>query len=99
MVASDVHPRDVFVTLGLLGTLGSAGCGGGGGSDGMALISGSVTGQYAGSPFTPAFGFAQDVEGTGLIGLAGNAIGCGPSEAPEGVTALDGSFEVSVCAD
>ena len=53
----------------------AAGCGGSAAGD--PLLSGSVSGSYAGASFTPDFGFATIYQGTGLIGLADTSVHCG----------------------
>src|ERR1041384_1632431 len=40
------------------------------------LVSGSVAASYAGTPFTPGFGFATIYMGEGLIGFADGNVHC-----------------------
>src|SRR5688572_18645433 len=61
----------------LLGILFLGACGGGGGEP---LISGSVTGEYAGEPFTAVNGFATIVEDTPLMAMGEGGIGCGSED-------------------
>jgi len=49
-------------------------CGGGGG--GEPLISGTLTGDYAGDAFTATFGFASAYQGVLIIGLGDGGIDC-----------------------
>ncbi len=63
-----------------------------GGSDsGEPLISGSMTGEYDGHSFSPAFGFATLNKGAGLIAVGDGPIHCGTesaNEPPSGTNAL-----------
>jgi hypothetical protein len=76
----------------------------GGGDSGEPLISGAVTGEYAGSAFTPEFGFATVYETTPIVGLGDGAVNCGSPERndpPPGNTAilLLPSFDVATHSD
>jgi hypothetical protein len=78
----------VMAALGALVAVGA--CGGGEGS-GDPLVSGSLTGEYKGQPFVPAFGFATIYQGSNLIGLGDGPINCASpqrSEPPSGTNAL-----------
>ncbi|HEY4176770.1 MAG TPA: hypothetical protein VGM90_08065 [Kofleriaceae bacterium] len=48
-----------------------------GGDSGAPIESGSVSGSYKGTAFTPKFGFATVYQGTPLLGLATSGVGCG----------------------
>ena len=68
----------------------SAACGGGGGG-GEPLLSGSLTGDYAGSAFTPSSGFATLYEDTLIIGVGNGDLHCGSpaqNDPPPGINAI-----------
>jgi len=76
--------------LALSGLVAIVGCGGGG-TPGDPLISGSLTGEYEGQPFTPTFGFATLYEGTTIIGLGDGDLNCASpaqNEPPPGTNAI-----------
>ncbi len=57
--------------------LGLCACGGGDDESGEPLISGSMTGEWDGSSFTPANGFATVYNAVNLIGVGDGPIHCG----------------------
>ncbi|HVV49269.1 MAG TPA: hypothetical protein VHO06_06410 [Polyangia bacterium] len=62
----------------------------GGGATGEPLVSTSLTGQFAGQSFTPAFGVATVYQGSNLIAVGDGPINCGSTAAndpPMGTTA------------
>ncbi len=62
-----------------------------GGDSGEPLLSGSMTGEYDGHSFTPAFGFATLYKGAGLIGVGDGPLHCGSESSmapPSGTNAL-----------
>ena len=61
-----------------VGTLGLA-CGGGG-EPGVPLVSTTLTGEYAGRAFTPAFGFATTYMDRAVMGLGDGELHCGSAE-------------------
>lgn len=77
--------------LSLVAVLGSA-CG----SDeaGEPLLSATITGEYDGHPFTPAFGFATIRNGTGFIAVGDGPIHCGSENAPDPPSGTNASFGV-----
>ncbi|CAN5903852.1 hypothetical protein BH11MYX3_BH11MYX3_21490 [soil metagenome] len=69
--------------------LGLAACGGS--DSGEPLLAGSMTGEYNGHSFTPAFGFATLYNGAGLIVVGDGPIHCGTESAndpPSGTNAV-----------
>jgi len=65
----------------LLATLLAAiGCGGGAASEPEPLLSTTLTGQYKGQTFTPAFGVATLYQGSNLIALGDGPINCGSAQ-------------------
>jgi hypothetical protein len=67
-----------------------AGCGGGG-ADPIPLLSGSVSGEYAGDAFTASFGFATVYEEIDIIALGDGNLHCGSPESanpPDGTNAI-----------
>jgi hypothetical protein len=80
-----------LVTAALGALVAVAACGGGGEGPGDPLVSGSLTGQFKGQAFVPAFGFATIYQGSNLIGLGDGPLNCSSperSEPPSGTNAL-----------
>jgi len=70
-----------------------AACGGGGEGVGEPLVEGTLTGEYKGQPFVPAFGFVTLYQNTNLIGLGDGPINCASpqrTEPPSGTNAMFG---------
>jgi hypothetical protein len=67
-----------------------AGTGCGGGTAGEPLVSTTLTGQFNGQPFKPAFGVATVYQGSNLIALGDGALDCASTQQndpPMGTTA------------
>jgi hypothetical protein len=66
-----------------------------GGDSGEPLVAGSLTAEYAGVPYVPAFGFATLYQGGGLIALGDGPLHCGsessnaPPSGDNAVASLD----------
>ena len=63
---------------------------GGGGSAGEPLLSGTLTGQFNGQSFTPAFGVATVYQGSNVIALGDGPLNCASAQQndpPMGTTA------------
>jgi hypothetical protein len=78
------------VVLGL-SVLALAGCGGGGAGAGEPLLSGALTGEYAGESFTPEFGFAALYHDKPVIALGAGPLNCASltqAEPPADVNAV-----------
>lgn len=74
----------------VLGAVVAASCGGGG-APGEPLVSGSLTGDYKGQPFTPMFGFSTVYQGAQLLGVGDGALNCASplqNDPPPGTSAL-----------
>jgi hypothetical protein len=79
----------LFVGLGALVAI--TGCGGGGGGAGEPLVTGTLSGDYKGHAFTPAFGFATIYSGTNLIGVGDGPLNCDSPDSstpPRGTNAV-----------
>lgn len=74
---------------------------GGSGSSGDALLSGEVSGEFAGEAFAPGFGFATRYEGSPLIGISEDGLGCGSEQMaspPDGRGVIVSDFTFAVGA-
>lgn len=71
--------RPLLTTV-LATLLAAMGCGGGATSQPEPLLSTTLTGQYKGQPFTPAFGVATLYQGSNLIALGDGPINCGSAQ-------------------
>lgn len=80
------------VTTGSLVAL--AACGGGGGGAGVPLVSGSLTGEYKGQAFTPAFGVATVYQGSNLIAVGDGPLNCGSAQRPDPPAGTNAIFEL-----
>lgn len=78
-----------LIAIGLL----AAACGGGGG-DGEPLISGSMTGSYAGDSFAPDAGFATIYMDTPLIGVGDGNVNCDSPNRSDPPSGLFAGFSV-----
>jgi hypothetical protein len=82
--------RNPLVSTVLGAGLALAACGGGEGP-GEPLVAGSLTGEYKGAAFTPAFGFVTLYNGGNLIGLGDGPLNCASpqrQDPPSGTNAL-----------
>ncbi len=67
---------------------GAVGCGG---DEGEPFLSGSMTGEYDGTSFTPEFGFATPFQSGAIIGVGDGNVACGTEDdnaPPEGRNAI-----------
>jgi len=73
----------------------AAGCGGGGGAAaGEPLVAGSLTGEYKGQTFTPAFGFATLYQGSNLIGVGDGPLNCASAQQPDPPTGTNALIDL-----
>jgi hypothetical protein len=86
--------RSVVVGLGIAVAVAVLGCGGGGDA-GEPLLSGSLSGDYEGHAFTPAFGFATIYSGTNLIGLGAGPLNCDSPERNDPPAGINAAFTLS----
>ena len=78
-----------LLTVTLAALLAAPACGGG--VAGEPLVSTTLTGQFNGQSFTPAFGVATVYQGSNLIALGDGALNCAPpqqNDPPMGTTAI-----------
>ena len=79
--------------IALGGLFAFAGCGGGGAA-GEPIMSGALTGQYAGEAFTPTFGFATLYHDTPLIGVGAGPLNCATPDQPNPPTNINAVFSL-----
>ena len=78
-----------LLTVTVATLLAAAACGGGG-TAGEPLVATTLTGQFNGQPFTPAFGVATVYQGSNVIALGDGALNCASAQQndpPMGTTA------------
>ncbi len=75
--------RGTVSWVGLGALVAVAACGGAGGGPAEPLLSGTLTGEYKGQPFTPMFGFVTVYQGSQLIGLGDGPLNCASPQQPD----------------
>jgi hypothetical protein len=88
--------RRLLVATGLAMGIVAAGCGGGGGAaaPGEPLVTGTLTGEYQGQTFTPAFGFATLYQGSSLIGVGDGPLNCASAQQPDPPTGTNALIDL-----
>lgn len=81
----------------LLTLLASVACGGGGAA-GDPLVSTTLTGQFKGQSFTPAFGVATLYKGSNVIALGDGALNCGSAQQNDPPLGTTATFSVPMLA-